>query len=132
MSTLVIDTIQGRASANSINVRGEGSNNTNLQQGLAKVWANTSGVGTPALADSFNVASVADRGTGVETFTFTTAMSNINFSTQALSDHNSEGVTVQIVPDFANTTTTSTLSSVNTGGTARDTDKSILIHGDLA
>jgi len=132
MSTLVIDTIQGRASANSINVRGEGSNNTNLQQGLAKVWANTSGVGTPALADSFNVASVADRGTGVETFTFTTAMSNINFSTQALSDHNTEGVTVQIVPDFANTTTTSTLSSVNTGGTARDTDKSILIHGDLA
>ena len=37
MSTLVIDTIQGKTSANSINVRGEGSNNTNLQQGLAKL-----------------------------------------------------------------------------------------------
>jgi len=103
-----------------------------LAYGSAKAWANTSGVGTPALADSFNVTTVADRGTGVETFTFTNAMGNINFSTCALSDHNSEGVTVQIVPDFANTTTTSTLSSVNVGGTARDTDKSILIHGDLA
>jgi len=105
---------------------------TNLQQGLAKAWANTSGVGTPALADSFNMASVTDIGTGAEKFTFTNAMSNINFSTQALTDHNTQGVTVQQVPDFANTTTTSSISTVNVSGTATDTDKSILIHGDLA
>ena len=40
MSTLVIDTIQGKTSAGYINVRGEGSNNTNLQQGLCKMWIN--------------------------------------------------------------------------------------------
>ena len=38
MSTLVIDTIQGKTTAGSVNVRGEGSNNTNLQQGLAKTF----------------------------------------------------------------------------------------------
>ena len=38
MSTLIIDTIQGKTSAGSVNVRAEGSNNTNLQQGLAKYF----------------------------------------------------------------------------------------------
>lgn len=132
-SVLKVNTLTGVTTAGSIAVTGEGnSTTTNLQQGLAKAWANTSGVGTPAIADSFNMASVTDLGTGAEKFTFTNAMSNINFSTQALTDHNSQGVTVQQVPDLANTTTTSSISTVNTSGSATDTDKSILIHGDLA
>jgi len=132
-SELKVDKFTGVTTAGSIDVTGEGnSTTTNLQQGLGKAWANTSGVGTPAIADSFNMASVTDLGTGVEKFTFTNAMSNINFSTQALTDHNTQGVTVQQVPDYANTTTTSSISTVNVSGTATDTDKSILIHGDLA
>jgi len=128
-----VNQLSGIDTAGSILVTGEGnSTTTNLQQGLAKAWANTSGVGTPAIADSFNMASVTDLGTGAEKFTFTNAMSNINFSTQALTDHNTQGVTVQQVPDYANTTTTSSISTVNVSGTATDTDKSILIHGDLA
>ena len=39
-TTMTTDTIVGYTSANSITVRGEGSANTNLQQGLAKAWLN--------------------------------------------------------------------------------------------
>ena len=140
-SQLNVDIIVDKAGSGGTNVKvgntstyvSDGGNVTqNTVQGLAKAWANTSGVGTPAIADSFNMASVTDLGTGAEKFTFTNAMSNINFSTQALTDHNTQGVTVQQVPDFANTTTTSSISTVNVSGTATDTDKSILIHGDLA
>ena len=59
MSTLVIDTIQGKTTAGSINVRGEGSNNTNLQQGLCKCWAKVSADGASNL-DSFNVSTIDD------------------------------------------------------------------------
>ena len=71
MSTLVIDTIQGKTTAGSVNVRGEGSNNTNLQQGLAKTWIQFDGTGTVAITDSFNYASIADEGTGIYRINFT-------------------------------------------------------------
>ena len=71
MSTLVIDTIQGKTTANSVNVRGEGSNNTNLQQGLAKAWIAHQGSGTPAARDSFNNSSLTDLGTGLYKYSFT-------------------------------------------------------------
>ena len=59
MSTLVIDTIQGKTTAGSVNVRGEGSNNTNLQQGLIKAWGNFDGSGTVGINDSFNMDALS-------------------------------------------------------------------------
>ena len=94
MSTVILDTITGKstattitigstpvvsASANSMTIRGEGTAQTSIQQGLAKAWANTSGDGTPAIDDSFNNASVTDNGTGDQTFAFTNNMSNSNY-----------------------------------------------------
>ena len=80
MSTIKVDTIQknggaseisidklgGVTAAGSMLVVGEGgTNTTNLQQGLVKAWAriNGTGSGVPA-ADSFNVGSTTDSGTG--------------------------------------------------------------------
>ena len=75
MSTLVIDTIQGKTTAGSINVRGEGSNNTNLQQGLCKVWiAYALNSGTPAITDSFNVSGTTDNAGGDTTYAFSSNM----------------------------------------------------------
>ena len=71
MSTLVIDTIQGKTTAGSVNVRGEGSNNTNLQQGLSKAWISHEADGTPSAYDSFNHASLTDIGTGNFRYNFT-------------------------------------------------------------
>ena len=81
MSTLVIDTIQGKTTAGSVNVRGEGSNNTNLQQGLCKAWnhINDADAGTIVQGDSFNTSSAIDNGTGLFRFPFTNNMANANY-----------------------------------------------------
>jgi len=76
MSTLVIDTIQGKTTAGSINVRGEGSNNTNLQQGLIKAWGNFDGSGTAGINDSFNMDALTDNGTGNYTMNITNDFAN--------------------------------------------------------
>ena len=83
MSTLVIDTIQGKTTAGSVNVRGEGSNNTNLQQGLCKAWNRFDGSAITTIADSFNNGSATDNGSGDYTFTFTNNMSNANYAPDA-------------------------------------------------
>ena len=80
MSTLVIDTIQGKTTAGSVNVRGEGSNNTNLQQGLAKSWCVFNGTSTVAITDSHNSASLTDVATGDYTLGFVSNMASVNYA----------------------------------------------------
>jgi len=94
MSTLVVDTLTGKstattltigstpvvsASANSLTIRGEGSAQTSVQQGLAKAWVKFNGGGTAAINDSFNIGSLTDNGTGLYTFAFSSNMGNVNF-----------------------------------------------------
>ena len=77
-STLKINTLTGVTTAGSIAVTGEGnSTTTNLQQGLAKVWANNS---ASAIVDSFNTSGFTDNGTGDFTTAFTNNMNNTTFS----------------------------------------------------
>jgi hypothetical protein len=94
MSTIVTDTITGKstattitigstpvvsASANSMTIRGEGSNQTSIQQGLAKFWTNLNGSGTIATRDSFNISSTSDDATGIYTFTINSDMADANY-----------------------------------------------------
>jgi hypothetical protein len=77
MSTVVLDTITGKstattitigstpvvsASANSMTIRGEGSNQTSIQQGLAKSWIHVAN--DQSINDSLNISSLDDDGTG--------------------------------------------------------------------
>ena len=93
MSTLVTNTITGlstaanitigstpvvSASANSLTIRGEGSAQTSVQQGLAKAWARIDGTGTAAVDDSFNCASLTDNGTGDYSVAITNDMSSVD------------------------------------------------------
>ena len=93
MSTVVLDTITGKstattitigstpvvsASANSMTIRGEGSNQTSIQQGLAKQWSQSNG--STALVDSFNTTSLTDNGTGDTTTTIANNMGNALYS----------------------------------------------------
>jgi len=93
MSTVVLDTITGKstattitigstpvvsASANSMTIRGEGSNQTSIQQGLNKQWATWNA--SQAIQDSFNTSGVTDTATGKATVGFSTAMNNINYA----------------------------------------------------
>jgi hypothetical protein len=81
-SQLKVDTLTGVTTAGSIVVTGEGnSTTTNLQQGLAKAWANIDGdASTAATRDSFNVASITDAGTGQYDCFYTNNMSNDDYS----------------------------------------------------
>jgi hypothetical protein len=94
MSTVVLDTITGKstattitigstpvvsASANSMTIRGEGSNQTSIQQGLAKMWYNGN-LSDQSTADGFNVGSLTDTATGKLTINYTNNMSTANYS----------------------------------------------------
>jgi len=50
-------------------------------EGSKKMWCNFQGNGTAAIRDSFNTSSILDNGTGDYRFTFTSAMNNVNYST---------------------------------------------------
>ena len=96
MSTVILDTITGKstattitigstpvvsASANSMTIRGEGSNQTSIQQGLTKAWHHGSDDGA-TLEGSFNVGSLTDTAAGQQTVNLTNNMANVNYSVQ--------------------------------------------------
>jgi len=83
VSTLKVDNITGRGSTGFTgSVKSEGGNTTtDLQQGLVKAWVNLNGTGTIAIADSFNVTSCSDDGTGQYTVTIANNMANTNYAT---------------------------------------------------
>jgi|TARA_R100000654_G_scaffold72262_1_gene103943 hypothetical protein len=93
MSEVILDTITGKstattitigstpvvsASANSMTIRGEGSAQTSIQQGLAKMWA-LGNEGSGSL-DSFNNSGTTDNGTGDYTKAFTNSFSSDNIA----------------------------------------------------
>jgi hypothetical protein len=49
---------------------------TYVTNGSAKAWVNFNGTGTIAARDSFNVASLTDRGTGLYSVNFTNSSAN--------------------------------------------------------
>ena len=61
-----------------VNVKGEGTNTTNLRQGLVKHWATINNGDT--VADSFNQSSITDNSGSDCTYNFATAMGNANYS----------------------------------------------------
>ena len=146
MSTLVIDTIQGKTTAGSVNVRGEGSNNTNLQQGLAKLWINYNGTGTIAARDSFNAGTLTDHGTGEYTVAHTNNMASANYVTSTegtYADGNTSYKNDFAIVNPARSVTTplttsgtrmiNTARSASSGATVYDTPNIFFaIFGDLA
>ena len=135
MSTLVIDTLQGKTTAGSVNVRGEGSTNTNLQQGLAKAWGNLDGTGTIAFRDSFNCSGITDLGTGQATVAYSNSFSNDDYS--AVQYNNASNVITSYNNHFAggldNRTSSQTRLACNNGSAAVDAHLcDIQISGDLA
>ena len=101
MSTVILDTITGKstattvtigstpvvsASANSMTIRGEGSNQTSIQQGLAKHWSQTDSFAN--IDDSFNLSSLTDVDTGQSRLTVATNFSSENNSSSTGMNYN--------------------------------------------
>ena len=96
MSEVILDTITGKstattitigstpvisASANSMTIRGEGTAQTSIQQGLSKAFVNFTSVTTTATRDSFNISSLTDVSTGkTQPISFTSNMNNDDYS----------------------------------------------------
>ena len=147
MSTVVLDTITGKstattitigstpvvsASANSMTIRGEGSAQTSIQQGLCKVWEQSVGAGT-GFDDSFNAASLTDTGTGVEEINYTSNMANNDSALSMGHQYTSASGTGSFFDNTSNRTTA--LHRVNhyENGSLTDPVKyNSTIHGDLA
>jgi len=160
MSTVVLDTITGKstattitigstpvvsASANSLTIRGEGSNQTSIQQGLAKAWCNWNGTGTAAIGDSLNTTSLTDNGTGNYTITIANDMAATTYvcSYENNPDNANIGLGGWLLGTFCASgssnnplTKTATAIRVNANdmqGTSRDpAQPGIIFHGDLA
>jgi len=133
-SILKVDTITGVTTAGSIAVTGEGnSTTTNLQQGLAKSWLNYDQKDTITIRDSFNVASVADDGSGAFTPAYTSNMANGNYAPHMCSIATTSNLGFNRLGSVANTQTGSCqyVHYENSNGT--DTDLlAISVDGDLA
>ena len=153
MSTLVTNTITGlstaanitlgstpvvSASATSLTVRGEGSAQTSVQQGLAKAWLSMNGTGTIAVRDSLNMTGITDRGVGLTTVTIANNMGSAEYSVGGASGtfiDNSDNVRFGL--STAAEAPTSTLFRTITREANDDTNRDVTysfaqVHGDLA
>jgi len=148
MSTLVTNTITGlstaanitlgstpvvSASANSLTVRGEGSAQTSVQQGLCKFFSNIDGQSTIATRDSFNQSGITDNGTGDYDLAFTTNMGNDDYST--MNNSGSESGHTALMFSEAEQHTTGCRAYVLELYSDAVTDSNVVmtsVHGDLA
>ena len=153
MSTLVLDTITGKstattvtigstpvvsASATSMTIRGEGSNQTSIQQGLAKVWADVAAGGS-SLPDSFNCSSIDDDGTGEYGLNIATDMSSASYSVQtSITLNNSGSNSLRALTAESKAAGAVEIDACYSNGSGQaiaydiETDASVVIHGDLA
>jgi len=83
-----VNQLRGIDTAGSITIQGEGTNTTNLQQGLIKQWAKIDGQAA-TVDDSFNVSSVSDEAVGKKQLVATNVMSNANYSVTSTTFFNS-------------------------------------------
>ena len=132
-SILKVDTITGVTTAGSIAITGEGnSTTTNLQQGLAKAWANIDGSGTVSFQDSFNTSGLVDNGTGDYTTSFSTSFGNANYSFTYCGASDGAETTYQM-KSASMAVGTHQIQLKNAAGTV--TDRNFIcgtFHGDLA
>ena len=123
-----INQLRGIDTAGSITVQGENTATTNLQQGLAKMWGKIDQQsGTPAIAGSFNLASLTDNSTGNTTHTFTNAMNDDNYSGQGQCN----SVYVSTIESYNTGSFRQRVFNMSSSGTDRD-DNATAVFGDLA
>jgi len=149
MSTVILDTITGKstattitigstpvvsASANSMTIRGEGSAQTSIQQGLVKAWMNMAAGQTTN--GSFNTSALTDNGTGDYTITIANDMANDDYAAHhTASDANTnEAVLIGVTKggSFATGSFDVYVLNDDTGASDGSDPSSISVLGDLA
>lgn len=148
MSTVILDTITGKstattitigstpvvsASANSMTIRGEGSAQTSIQQGLGKCWLRMDG--DFAINDSLNITGITDQAVGNYRVAIANDMGSANYAATTGAGGASSNNTLMncSTPGDALGAGTVDLDLQYAHTTANDPEViSLLIHGDLA
>ena len=128
---------EGQTTAGSITVQGEGSNTTNLQQGLVKFWHRMdASSGNPTVGDSFNAGTITDHTVGNFTIAFTNNMANTNYA--HFSEARTSGLySLMTGADYTTATSsvrckTNDTPNLSSADTQDHTFISDLVAGDLA
>ena len=148
MSTLSVDTITGKststnltigstpvvsASANSLTIRGEGSAQTDIQQGLCKAWVkakSSAGSDPDNRLDSFNMDGSTDVSTGKYTYSLVNPFSSTNYAIVGMGNSTDRR---RNVTELGTSAATDTLSvETSDAGSVDSTAHSVTAHGDLA
>ena len=149
MSTVILDTITGKstattitigstpvvsASANSMTIRGEGSAQTSIQQGLAKAFLAYKGTSTNAIYDSNNIASVTDVATGKQTPNFTNNFNSANnYATTVFGQEDTGGGGRVVCGIGSPATSNRPINTVNLSNAVKDLEwLNLSFHGDLS
>jgi hypothetical protein len=107
---------------------------TFVTNGSAKAWVNFDGTGTIAVRDSLNLSSLTDNGTGDYTVNFSSAMDNVNFSSNATCSGNGGGelrCATGLQALFA--ASSCRFQTTSSNGTLADVNGVyVSVHGDLA
>ena len=141
MSTVILDTITGKStattitigstpvvstSANSMTIRGEGTAQTSIQQGLAKAWCTAANHSSGAInGDTFNISSYNDLATARGRPSMTNAINN-DYCVLISTESNYPYI------GFSVSTTVFEVSTVNASGNYADGSNNAAVFGDLA
>ncbi len=126
-STLKINTLTGVSTAGSIAVTGEGnSTTTNLQQGLCKAWVE--GNDDATFANSFNISSGSDDGTGDYSYNYTSNLSSADKVVHSTCGQNSSSFGV----NNQRSTSLFGVKLFTDGGSLADRTNLCSVLGDLA
>ena len=126
------------SSAGQITAKGENTNTTNLQQGLAKIWIKIDGTQAAGSMpqDSFNVTSMTDTNTGRHIINYTNNMNAVHYSFTAMARQDGSddrAIIVSQEEDDGTDTSNLPITTQNDGGSYVDTAGAcVTIHGDLA
>ena len=126
------------SSAGQITAQGEGTNTTNLQQGLAKVWIKIDGTQSAGSMpqDSFNVTNMTDTNTGRHIINYTNNMNAVHYSFTGMARQDGSddrAIIVSQEEDDVTDTSNLPITTQNDGGSYVDTAGAcVTIHGDLA
>jgi hypothetical protein len=88
----------------------------------ARAWVNFNGTGTVAIRASGNVSSITDRGTGIYTVNFATAMPDINYcgATSAIDNISLDNQRNRMANAYSSSVSASYVNSFTTDGAADD------------
>ena len=126
MGTINVNLIADNGGGSNVTVQGEGTNTTNLVQGLCKAWCHYTTASSFTEHGSFNVSSLSDEGAGMCKCNFTNVMANDDFA-KAIAQGENHG------NDQSDSTDFMFMQTVNNSHAAADSNRSSqTAFGDLA